>query len=112
MGTLRAISKAFTSSEIYDEKSIIVQDAYVNRARNAVSHFYVNSASTTSPSIVLNKEYDLYMCGDWIDRCSYYHSSWSTEKSVVTALQAVKELCKNWDIDYCTDDDDNMEVIP
>jgi len=65
--------------------------------------------STTSPSIVLNKEYDLCICGDWIDRCSYYHSSWSTEKSVVTALQAVKELCNNWDIDYCADE---MEVIP
>ena len=105
--TLRAISKALTNSETYDESCTVVEDAYVNRARNAVSHFRVNSASL-SPSITLDKDHSLYMCGDWVERCNddeneNGHSSWSTEKAVVTGRQAAKTLCQKWDLE-CYDD--------
>ena len=81
---LRAISKALGTSKI--DRSDIV-DSTVLRARNAVSHFAPSSASY-SPDVRLEK--GVYFCGDWIDRTG--HSSWSTEKSVVTARQAASEV--------------------
>lgn len=75
-----------------------VLDFSVVRARNAVSHFCVDSAST-SPDVKLGK--GLYMCGDWIDRTG--HASWSTEKAVVTGRQAVGALSKDFGLKLKTD---------
>ena len=56
--TLRVISKAFTKSDKYDS-SIIVEEAFINRARDAVSQFHANSAPL-SPSVQLNKNHNLF----------------------------------------------------
>ena len=79
-----------------------VLDMSVVRARNAVSHFCVGSASW-SPDVRLNQ--GLYICGDWIDRKG--HASWSTEKAVVTGKQAVGALAKDFGLEGCQTD-----VIP
>lgn len=82
--TMRAVAAALNIPEL---DSTLVIDSSVVRARQAVSHFCVGSAST-SPPVKLRK--GLYMCGDWIDRTG--HASWSTEKAVVTGRQAVQSL--------------------
>mmetsp|Transcript_7699 Transcript_7699/g.15729 ORF Transcript_7699/g.15729 Transcript_7699/m.15729 type:complete len:666 (-) Transcript_7699:1508-3505(-) len=96
---LRAISKALGTSKI-DQSDIV--DSTVLRARNAVSHFAPSSASY-SPDVKLEK--GVYFCGDWIDRTG--HSSWSTEKSVVTARQAASELSTDFGLTRS-----RIEVIP
>ena len=80
----------------------LVLDSAVLRARNAVSHFTVGSAST-SPNIKLGD--GAYICGDWVDRTG--HASWSTEKSVVTAKQASIQLLDDLGITS-----GSIEVIP
>lgn len=82
--TLKAVAAALDTSPI-DES--LLADVSVVRARDAVSHFCVGSASW-SPDVKLSK--GLYICGDWIDRTG--HASWSTEKSVVTGIQAANSL--------------------
>jgi uncharacterized protein with NAD-binding domain and iron-sulfur cluster len=76
-------------------------DVSVVRAKDAVSHFCVDSASW-SPPVKLGD--NLYICGDWIDRTG--HASWSTEKSVVTARQAAASLAKDLGLDC------DAEIIP
>jgi hypothetical protein len=83
--TLRAISHATNTPPINSEDVI---DSSVVRARNAVSHFCVNSLKA-SPDVRLGQ--GLYICGDYVDRAG--HASWSTEKSVVTGIQAAEALC-------------------
>ena len=85
--TLKAISAAL---EIPKLDSSLVADSSVVRARDAVSHFCVGSAGW-SPGVKLSK--GLYICGDWIDRKG--HASWSTEKSVVTGIQAAAALAQD-----------------
>jgi uncharacterized protein with NAD-binding domain and iron-sulfur cluster len=82
--TLRTIAAALNVEPINPD---MILDASVVRARDAVSHFCVGSASW-SPDVKLEK--GLYMCGDWIDRTG--HASWSTEKAVVTGRQAAEAL--------------------
>jgi len=77
---LRAVTSAIGADPI-DDRAIL--DVSVVRARNAVSHFCVGSASC-SPSIRLRR--GIYACGDYVDRVG--HASWSTEKAVVTGRQA------------------------
>lgn len=86
--TLKAIAAALDIPGI--DRSLLV-DYSVVRARDAVSHFCVNSASW-SPPVKLNGR-GLYICGDWIDRKG--HASWSTEKSVVTGIQAATALAND-----------------
>ena len=76
-------------------------DISVVRARDAVSHFCVNSASW-SPEVKLAS--GLYICGDWVDRKG--HASWSTEKSVVTGRQAATSLASDFGL-QC-----DVQVIP
>jgi hypothetical protein len=93
--TLRAVAAAL-GIEDDDSSSIdsaLLADVSVVRARNAVSHFTVGSASCTPPSVRLNKR-GLYICGDWIDRTG--HASWSTEKSVVTGRQAAAAIAADF----------------
>ena len=45
------------------------------------------------------------MCGDWIDRSG--HSSWSTEKAVVTGIQAIAHLSSDYGL-ICG----NHDIIP
>lgn len=78
--SLLALSKALQEPLL---SSDMIIDSSVVRARNAVSHFCLDSASN-SPDITMDK--NLHVCGDWIDRTG--HASWSTEKSVVTGRQA------------------------
>jgi len=80
----------------------LVVDAAIVRARSAVSHFCVGSASL-SPPVKLTK--GLYMCGDWVDRRG--HASWSTEKAVVTGRQAAAAVALDFKLDC-----DNTDVIP
>lgn len=87
---LRAIAAALDIAPL-DPESIL--DMSVVRAKDAVSHFCVNSVSW-SPDVRLKK--GMYICGDWIDRSG--HASWSTEKSVVTARQAVAALASDFDL--------------
>jgi uncharacterized protein with NAD-binding domain and iron-sulfur cluster len=96
---LRAISKALGTTKI--DRSDIV-DSTVLRARKAVSHFAPSSASY-SPDVRLEK--GVYFCGDWIDRMG--HSSWSTEKSVVTARQAASKVSNDFGLTKSRN-----EVIP
>ena len=96
---LRAISKALGTAKI-DQSAII--DSTVLRARNAVSHFAPSSACY-SPDVKLEK--GVYFCGDWVDRSG--HASWSTEKSVVTARQAAKQLSTDFGLTRSRN-----EVIP
>lgn len=86
--TLRAISAALKIGPIDPD---LVIDVSVVRARNAVSHFCVDSASR-SPSVKVAE--GIYMCGDWIDRTG--HASWSTEKSVVTGRQAASAIAADF----------------
>lgn len=88
--TLKAVAAALETPPI-DESSLA--DMSVVRARDAVSHFCVGSSSW-SPDVKLSK--GLYICGDWIDRTG--HASWSTEKSVVTGIQAASELANDFDM--------------
>lgn len=96
--TLQAISKAL---EIPSIPQSTVADLSVVRARDAVSHFCVGSASC-SPDVKLDE--GLYICGDWIDRTG--HASWSTEKSVVTGIQAAASLAEDFDTKV------DIQVIP
>ena len=92
---LNAVSAALSL-----ENSLVAQDVLefsIVRARDAVSHFCVDSASW-SPQVKLDD--GLYMCGDWIDRTG--HASWSTEKSVVTGRQAAHQVCVDFGFDCGT----------
>lgn len=89
--TLKAVTAALDTSPI-DESSLA--DISVVRARDAVSHFCVGSASW-SPGVKLSE--GLYICGDWIDRTG--HASWSTEKAVVTGIQAATKLANDFDME-------------
>ena len=82
--TLQAISAALKADKI---DSSLVVDSAVFRARKAVSHFNIGSASL-SPDTILDE--NIFICGDWIDRTG--HASWSTEKAVVTAKKAAKDV--------------------
>lgn len=93
---LRAVAAALEIAPLDPDSSIL--DLSVVRARDAVSHFCVNSASW-SPDVRLRK--GMYICGDWVDRPG--HASWSTEKSVVTARQAVGALASDFGISCETD---------
>lgn len=95
---LRAIAAALDVDNI--DPSIVL-DISVVRARDAVSHFCVDSASA-SPDVNLEK--GIYMSGDWIDRKG--HASWSTEKAVVTGRQAASALANDFGLQA------NIEVIP
>ena len=95
---LRAVAAALDVDEI-DPSTIL--DVSVVKARDAVSHFCVDSASA-SPDVRLKK--GVYMCGDWIDRTG--HASWSTEKAVVTGRQAAAALAD--DFGYQAD----IQIIP
>lgn len=87
--TLRAVSKALGIAPI---DPALLADVSVVRARNAVSHFAVGSASCTPSSVRLRR--GLYICGDWVDRTG--HASWSTEKSVVTGRQAAAAVAADF----------------
>jgi len=87
---LRAVAAALSVHRI--ERSDIL-DVSVLRARNAVSHFCVDSASSSPPVKLAT---GLYACGDWIDRTG--HASWSTEKAVVTARQAIDALSQDFNL--------------
>lgn len=93
---LGAIAAALNIDPIDAEASIV--DFSVVRAKDAVSHFCLNSASW-SPNVRLKK--GVYICGDWIDRSG--HASWSTEKSVVTARQAIDALAADYNFSCETD---------
>jgi uncharacterized protein with NAD-binding domain and iron-sulfur cluster len=95
---LRAVAAALNVDAL--DPSLLL-DVAVVRARDAVSHFCVDSASA-SPDVRMTK--GIYMCGDWIDRAG--HASWSTEKAVVTGRQAADALAK----DFGSQSD--IEVIP
>mmetsp|Transcript_2560 Transcript_2560/g.5235 ORF Transcript_2560/g.5235 Transcript_2560/m.5235 type:complete len:620 (-) Transcript_2560:3006-4865(-) len=86
--TLNAVTAAFKIPPIHENS---LADLSVVRARDAVSHFCVGSASW-SPDVKLSE--GLYICGDWIDRTG--HASWSTEKSVVTGIQAAATLADDF----------------
>jgi hypothetical protein len=88
---LKALAAALNIEPIVAESSLL--DLSVVRARDAVSHFCVDSASW-SPDVRLRN--GIYICGDWIDRKG--HASWSTEKSVVTARQAVSALAFDFNL--------------
>ena len=96
--TLKAVAAALDIPSIGEN---LVADSSVVRARNAVSHFCVDSASW-SPDVKLRDK--VFVAGDWIDRKG--HSSWSTEKSVVTGIQAAQALAENFGL-KCEN-----EVIP
>jgi len=98
--TLRAVAAALNVDPL-DISHVL--DFSVVRARNAVSHFCVDSASV-SPDVKLNDK-GLYICGDWIDRTG--HASWSTEKAVVTGRQAVQALAQDFNMS-----DVDAEIIP
>lgn len=95
---LRAVSAALNIDPIDPD---LILDLSVVRAKDAVSHFCVNSASW-SPNVKLRD--GLYICGDWIDRKG--HASWSTEKSVVTARQAAAAAAEDLGLEC------DCEIIP
>jgi hypothetical protein len=95
---LRAVAAALNVDAL--DPSLLL-DVAVVRARDAVSHFCVNSASA-SPDVRMAK--GIYMCGDWIDRTG--HASWSTEKAVVTGRQAAAAFAK----DFMLQSD--LEILP
>lgn len=72
----------------------ILKDYSVVRARNAVSHFCVGSASASPSSTRLRP--GLYICGDWVERKG--HASWSTEKAVVTGRRAATSFAEDFTI--------------
>ena len=86
--TISAVAAALDIAPI-DPKAL--RDVSVVRARDAVSHFCVDSASW-SPQVKLRES--MYICGDWIDRTG--HASWSTEKAVVTGRQAAASLAEDF----------------
>ena len=88
--TLKAVAAALEISPI---DNALLADTSVVRAKDAVSHFCVGSASW-SPDVKLKK--GMYICGDFIDRKG--HASWSTEKSVVTGIQAATKLANDFDM--------------
>ena len=92
---LKAVGRAL-GTEVIDLSKVV--DMSVVRARDAVSHFAINSAQC-SPQVKIR--HGVYMCGDWIDRKG--HASWSTEKSVVTGRQAVAALAKDLGLKCKTD---------
>uniref|UniRef100_A0A7S2YTX9 Amine oxidase domain-containing protein n=1 Tax=Entomoneis paludosa TaxID=265537 RepID=A0A7S2YTX9_9STRA len=100
--SLQAITDALCIKSVDILGSSAILDSSVVRARNAVSHFCVGSAKL-SPPVRLKK--GMYMCGDWVDRTG--HSSWSTEKAVVTGRQAAKAFGTDFALS-CQD----TEVIP
>ena len=102
--TLRAVAAALNLKDTNVLRTCQLLDVSVVRARDAVSHFCVDSASW-SPDVRLRDERGLYACGDWIDRTG--HASWSTEKSVVTAKQAAFALAEDFGVK-----NDTSEVIP
>ena len=104
--TLRAMEAALLGSDesLVNNAENMVLDSFVVRARDAVSHFCVGSAST-SPPIRLDDDNLLYMCGDWIDRTG--HASWSTEKAVVTGRQAAAAVARDLGLPY-----QHIDVIP
>jgi uncharacterized protein with NAD-binding domain and iron-sulfur cluster len=69
-----------------------LKDVSVVRARNAVSHFCVGSASASPISTRLRR--GMYICGDWVERKG--HASWSTEKAVVTGRRAATEFARDF----------------
>lgn len=95
---LKTIATTFKTSPISPGDIV---DLAVVRARNAVSHFAVKSASYSPP---IKLEDNLYMCGDWIDRSG--HASWSTEKAVVTGRQAATALLEDRSMGH------SINVIP
>lgn len=96
---LRTIAATFNTAPISVDDIV---DLAVVRARNAVSHFAINSASYSPP--VKMSEDGLYMCGDWIDRTG--HASWSTEKAVVTGRQAAQALLNDRKLGH------KIDIIP
>ena len=89
------ISILLNSKQDFDEPASEIVDLAVVRAKKAVSHFAINSASYSPPVCLLEKS-GIYMCGDWVDRTG--HASWSTEKAVVTGRQAAEQLIKNLEL--------------
>eukprot|EP00536_Pseudo-nitzschia_multiseries_P009713 jgi/Psemu1/201409/e_gw1.279.73.1 len=96
--TLKAVSSALDIPAIHEDS---LADLSVVRARDAVSHFCVGSANL-APDVKLSE--GLYICGDWVDRTG--HASWSTEKSVVTGIQAADALAGDFDLQT------DVDVIP
>mmetsp|Transcript_18741 Transcript_18741/g.43385 ORF Transcript_18741/g.43385 Transcript_18741/m.43385 type:complete len:600 (-) Transcript_18741:26-1825(-) len=96
--TLKAVSAALEISPL-DESSLA--DTSVVRAKDAVSHFCVGSTSWSLPTKLSD---GLFICGDWIDRVG--HASWSTEKSVVTGIQAATKIADDFGLKS------KIEVIP
>ena len=92
---LEAVSAALDVDPL-DPETLL--DVAVVRARDAVSHFCVDSASA-SPGIRMEK--GIYMCGDWIDRTG--HASWSTEKAVVTGRQAAAAFAEDFGLEADAD---------
>ncbi len=98
---LEAVATALQIPSIAQDRNSWLE-VHVIRARNAVSHFCLDSAKT-SPGVRARK--GLYFSGDWIDRTG--HSSWSTEKAVVTGRQAASAIAKDFDLQGC-----DTDVIP
>ncbi|GAX11028.1 hypothetical protein FisN_2Lh557 [Fistulifera solaris] len=92
---LKAVATALRLPSIAQDRNLWLE-VHVIRARNAVSHFCLNSAKT-SPGVRVCK--GVYFCGDWIDRTG--HSSWSTEKAVVTGRQAALSIAKDFNLQRC-----------
>lgn len=103
---LDAVAAALKTGRI-DSDQIV--DVSVVRARNAVSHFCVNSVSYCPP-VRLAPNKGVYMCGDWIDRTG--HASWSTEKAVVTGRQAAEAVLEDFKIKATRGSSSRIEIIP
>jgi hypothetical protein len=97
---LKSVAVALKTSPIPNED---IRDLAVVRARNAVSHFAVNSASYSPPVRLFAP--NVYMCGDWVERSG--HASWSTEKAVVTGRQAAQAV-----LDDHTNTGQKVDIIP
>jgi Flavin containing amine oxidoreductase len=80
-----------------------VLDVGIVRAKDAVSHFSMGAARS-SPPVRIGR--GVYMCGDWIDRRG--HASWSTEKAVVTGIDAATQLAA----DFALSTADMPSIIP
>lgn len=91
--TLQAIASTLHFMKPLD-RTIRIDTSSV-RARNAVSHFYVNSAKCINVDGVKIRR-GIYACGDWIDRPG--HSSWSTEKAVVTGCQVAMNILNDYNL--------------
>lgn len=88
---LKTVSKTFGIVDETITNSLVIVDKAVVRAKNAVSHFCLNSSKNAPSNVKLSD--GLYICGDWINRDG--HASWSTEKAVVTGRQAAESLSKD-----------------